>query len=183
MEDLQIVKLYYDRAQDAIVQTDIKYGKLLFSIAHNILKNHEDSEETVSDTYQKAWTHIPPDRPNILSAYLGRITRNLSINLWHKNRASKRYSGGDILLSELNECIPDKNANISTENEITNVINDWLKSLKTDDRILFIKRYWYCISVNELAKEAGTTANKLASRLYRLREKLKKTLEKEGISL
>lgn len=109
MEDMQIVKLFWSRDEAAIRETNAKYGGLLHTIALNILSNHEDSEECVSDTYSKAWNAMPPQKPNSLAAYLGRIVRNLSINRWYEHRAQKRYNGADVLLSELSECVPSTN--------------------------------------------------------------------------
>ncbi len=185
MEDMKIVELYHARNETAISETDAKYGRMLHSIAMNILSSHWDSEEIVNDTYGKAWHAMPPKKPELLSAYLGKITRNLSINRWHQQRAKKRYDGGELLLSELGECIPSAQ---TTEGdidakELAQVIDSWLESLSTDNRVLFLRRYWYGDAVNLLAGECGTTANKMAGRLYRLRINLKKALELEGISL
>ncbi len=185
MEDNQIVKLYWDRNQLAIEESRKSYDKLLKRISINILASFEDSEECVNDTYLNAWNAIPPQKPNSLAAYLGRITRNLSINRWHEYHAKKRYNGGVVLLSELSDCIPASNSvedEIETE-ELTQVINNWLRTLLEEDRILFLRRYWYCESVKVLAKEYSTTPNKLAGRMFRLRIKLKQTLEGEGICL
>lgn len=185
MEDNQIVKLYWDRNQLAIEESRKMYGKLLRRISLNILANFEDSDECVNDTYLNAWNAIPPQKPNSLAAYLGRITRNLSINRWNEYHAKKRYNGGVVLLSELSDCIPASNSvekEVETE-ELTHMINDWLRTLPKEDRVLFVRRYWYCESVQSLAKECFTTPNKLAGRFFRLRSKLKQTLEGEGICI
>jgi RNA polymerase sigma-70 factor (ECF subfamily) len=185
MEDLQIIEMYWLRDEAAISETDKKYGRLLHSIANNILSKCQDAEETVSDTYSKAWDAMPPQRPKFLAAYLGRITRNISINYWHKNRAKKRDCNAEILLSELNNCIPSTQ-NVEEEmetRELTKVINGWLRSLSQDDRVLFMKRYWYGDAVKDLAIECGTTPNKLVGRIYRLRQSLRNVLESEGIFL
>ncbi|HKL10384.1 MAG TPA: sigma-70 family RNA polymerase sigma factor [Clostridia bacterium] len=183
MDDSKIIELYWLRDEAAICETDKKYGRLLHSITLNILSKFEDAEEIVSDTYRKAWNIMPPQRPKFLSAYLGRIARNLSINLWQKNRAQKRYSGVEILISELTDCIP---LSLSVEQEIegrelTETINFWLLSIPADDRVLFIRRYWFGDTLINLAAECGTTPNKLAGRIYRLRKRLRKFLESEGI--
>lgn len=185
MEDLQIIELYNSRNETAISETDTKYGWMLHSIAMNILTNHWDCEEIVNDTYGKAWNAIPPDKPNFLGAYLGRITRNLSINRWNANRAKKRYNGPDLLLSELSDCVPTQQTveTIMEAKELAQVIDRWLGTLSIDNRVLFLRRYWFGDSVNILAIECETSANKMASRLYRLRQSLKKALEMEGISL
>ena len=185
MEDLQIIELYNKRNEKAISETSAKYGSLLYRIAINILSLHEDGEEVVNDTYSKAWNNIPPEKPNILSAYLGRITRNLSINRWHNRTAKKRYAGTEILLSELEDCIPSgADTEQTVENkDLVQTIDHWLSTLSVGDRVVFLKRYWFCDAVNKLAKEYGTSPNKLAGKLYRLRMDLKRVLAAEGISL
>ena len=185
MDDLRIIELYNERNEDAISETGNKYGSLLYRIAINILSRHEDSEEVVNDTYAKAWNSIPPEKPNILSAYLGKITRNLSINRWHSRTSQKRGGGMELLLSELEDCIPSQeNVEKGFEsNDLVQAIDSWLGTLTINDRVLFLRRYWYCDAVNTLAKECGTSPNKLAGKLYRLRQDLKKVLESEGITL
>lgn len=185
MEDLQIIELYNARLETAISETDTKYGRMLRSIALNILSNHWDSEEIVNDTYDKAWNVIPPEKPKFLGAYLGRITRNLSINRWHRQRAKKRYDGTELLLSELGDCIPTPQTveAVTEANDLVQIINSWLGTLSTDNRVLFLRRYWFGDAVSSLAKECGTSANKMAGRLYRLWKSLKKALEMEGVSL
>lgn len=185
MEDKQIIELYWNRKEDAIKESDLKYGKLLHHISFRILSNHQDSEECVNDTYCKMWEVVPPQRPKSLCAYMGRIVRNLSINRWYEKRAQKRGCNADILLSELSDCIPSMNtveAEVD-ENELTNLINRWLSNLSQEDRVLFLRRYWYGDSVKELAKECGTKENSMAGRIYQLRQKLKAELIKEGISI
>ena len=185
MEDLEIIALYNVRKETAISETSNKYGRMLHRIAFNILSSHEDSEEIVNDTYIKAWNAIPPKQPKLLGAYLGRINRNLSINRWHEQRANKRYNGAELLLSELSDCIPASDTAESAMEtiELVQVIERWLGALPADDRILFLRRYWFGDALGELAKECATSANKLAGRLYRLRQSLRKTLETEGIIL
>ena len=184
MDDLKIVELYWKRDQSAVSETDIKYGKTLKRISGSILQNPEDSEECVDDTYMKAWDSMPPQRPGKLIAYLGRITRNISINRWHEKHAAKR-GGTDMIITELTDCIPSSKS-IETEieaKELTAVITGWLNVLSREERILFLRRYWFGISLNDLAVECSTTPNKLAGRMFRLRESLKTALEKEGVSL
>ena len=181
VDDRQIVALYWERNQDAIAESGAKYGALLHSIAYHILSSREDSEECVNDTYERAWDTIPPQRPDRLSAYLGRITRNLAINRWRSAHTRKR--GGDVLLSELSDCIP-ASGSVEAEAELsvlTDAVRRWLEGLSRDDRALFLRRYWFCAPVKELARETGTSPNKLAGRLYRLRQKLRAALEQEEI--
>lgn len=185
MDELEIIELYWERNEIAIDETSARYGRLLYKISFNILSNHEDSQECVNDTYIKTWESIPPERPRSLTAYLGRIVRNLSIDYWNKSRAKKRYAGGDLLLSELIDCIPSQETVWSeVETKILSIIiSDWLNALAREDRNLFVRRYWFCDSIKDLANKAGTSPNKLASHMYRLRSNLKDVLEKEGVSL
>ena len=184
MEDAKIIELYNARSELAVAETERKFGKMLFSIAMNILSNREDSEETVNDTYGKAWSSIPPQKPDFLGAWLGIITRNLSISRFRMNKAQKR-SGIETMLSELEECIPSSE-NIETESEskeITAAINRWLETLKKEERILFLRRYWFSDSIAELAEKVKIPPKKLSSKMFRLRKSLKEFLEKEGIAL
>lgn len=185
MDDLKIIELYWERNENAIIETENKYGRLLYKISFNILSNNEDSKECVNDTYIRIWKSVPPERPRSLTAYLGRIIRNISIDYLKQNRAQKRYSGGDLLLSELEDCIPSRNTVWGEmENKaLSRLISDWLNTLPKEDRILFVRRYWYGDSVKELASAIGMTPSKLASRMYRLRSNLKDFLEKEEVTL
>lgn len=185
MDDVEIVNLYWNRNEAAIRESDAKYGNMLLRIAYNILSNREDSEECVNDTYGKAWASIPPQKPYSLAAYLGRIVRNLSINRWYEIRAQKRGGGENLLLSELAECIPSQ-SNVESESEareITRSIEQWLYTLPKNDRVLFLRRYWFGDSLQTLAAERSTSPNRIAGQLYRLRQKLKSALEKDGVIL
>lgn len=184
MEDNEIIGLFWKRDQSAISESNIKYGKMLKCISFNVVQNHEDSNECVNDTYMKVWDSIPPQKPNSLVAYLGRITRNISINRWYESHAQKR-GGTNMIITELSDCIPSYNS-VEKEmeaSELSTVISKWLYSIDKDDRVLFLRRYWFGESLKSLAKECATTPNRLAGRMYRLREKLKLALEKEGIYL
>lgn len=185
MEDRQIIDMYWRRDETAIAETERKYGGYCYAIAMNMLSVHEDAESCVSDTYYRAWNSIPPHRPAKFRVWLGRIVRNISINLWHSNHAQKRYSGMDRLLSELEDCVPSQ---ITVEDEIEDAelgacISGWLMSLDSEDRNLFVRRYWNGEALNVLGKETDTDPKKLAQHMYRLRLSLKSALEKEGISL
>ncbi|MCL2462985.1 MAG: sigma-70 family RNA polymerase sigma factor [Defluviitaleaceae bacterium] len=184
MEDGQIVALYLRRDAAAISESDAKYGRLLKTISYNILSSREDSEECVSDAYVKAWNSIPPQQPSSLFAYLGRIARNLSLNRWHENRAQKR-GGAALILTELTDCVPSAaSVEASVEAaELSAAVTRWLNALPQDDRVLFLRRYWYGERLDSLAKACGVAQNRLAGRMFRLRGKLKSALEKEGITL
>lgn len=157
MEDSQIIGLYFKRDESAITETETKYGAFCHGIALNILSINADADECVNDTYLQAWNSIPPQKPDRLGAWLGRVVRNISFNLWKKNHCQKRYVGMEQLLNELEDCIPSP---VTVEREIeeqelTEIINTWLTSLSQNDRILFIRRYWYGETVTMLAQESG----------------------------
>ena len=183
LQESQIIELYKNRDESAISECSAKYGTLLRKISYGVLNNTEDSDECVNEAYLKAWDSIPPQEPSNLTAYLGRIVRNISINRLQAASAKKR--GGDFLLTELTDCIPSSESVESTidNSELSQVIARWLKSLDREDRVMFMRRYWFGESLDKLAKEYSTSANKLAGRMFRLRAKLKETLEKEGIAL
>lgn len=181
MDDLAIVALYHRRDQQAIVESDKKYGALCRSIALRLLGLREDMEECVNDTWLAAWNRMPPDRPQSLGAFLGRLTRNLSISRWRRDHAQKRYHGIEILLSELEDCVPAPGTVEETLERqlLAQSISAWLDGLKQADRRLFIRRYWYGDEVKALAAERGEEANTLSQRLRRLRKDLKTFLESE----
>lgn len=186
MDDSKIIELYWDRSEQAISETSKKYGRYCHYIAYNILHNDEDSEECVNDTYLRAWDSIPPQRPNKLQTFLGKITRNLSLNKWEKLSAEKRGAGQiSVVLDELTECIPAEEDTTNTvENMvIRNVLDRFLDELPTDTRKMFVRRYFYMSPVKEIANEYGLSESKVTVTLFRTRKKLKTALEKEGISL
>ena len=184
MDDNKIIKLYQQRCEKAISETAQKYGRYCHYIAFNILQNHEDSEECVNDTYLRAWNSIPPKHPKKLQIYLGKITRNLSLNKYEKITAQKRSNGQvGLILDELLECIPDKESEeyITDDMVIKETIEAFLERLPAEVRKIFVHRYWFMSSVKEIAKEYGITESKVTVTLFRTREKLKTVLEKEGI--
>lgn len=185
MEDAAIVKLYWDRDQQAIAASDEKYGPLCRTLSFRIVNSREDAEECVNDTWHRAWDTMPPQRPDSLRAYLCRIVRNLSISRYRARRSQKRGEGMEVLLSELEDCVP---AVPSTEEawenrEIAAVIDRWLDGLEREDRVIFLRRYWYGQRVDELAALWSCTPNRMAQRLFRLRGGLRRALEEEGVSL
>lgn len=185
MDDLAIVELYHRREERAIVESDRKYGALCGAIALRLLGFWEDAEECVNDTWHAAWNKMPPERPQALGAFLGRIVRNLSISRWRRDHAKKRYDGIEVLLSELEDCVP---ASGTVEEglerqQLARSISGWLDGLDGEDRRLFIRRYWYGDSVKALAAERGMGANTLSQRLLRLRKDLRAFLGSEGVGL
>lgn len=185
MEDKQIIELYFQRDETAISETANKYGAFCHKIAMNILSIREDAEECVNDTYHSVWNQIPPTNPNSFRAFLGRITRNLSISRFRLLRAQKRYAGMELMLSELEECIPANNTveNTIESKELSTYINEWLTALPEQEALLFLRRYWYGDSVKNLAKRTNTTAAKMAQTMLRLRRSLKAYLEQKGVTL
>lgn len=184
MEDERIISLYWERNQAAITESEAKYGGYCMKIAYNILSLREDAEECVSDTWLSAWNSMPPKRPSKLMAFLGRITRNGALDRFRTNSRKKRGGGSAALaLDELSECVPSSNSveKELEDREIAAVISLWLRSLSEEKRKVFLRRYWYFDSVEQIAKIFGYTQSKTTSMLYRLREDLRRTLEKEGI--
>lgn len=183
MEDNQIIELFWNRNETAITEVTMKYGSYCYTIAMNVLSNHEDAEECVNDTWLRTWNAIPPERPKVFRAWVGKITLNLSLNRWQKNRSQKRYAGLEEILSELEECIPSDQSieQQVAANDITRIINTWLGTLSKEDRAIFIRRYWNGDPVKRLAIESGVSPGKMAKKLFVLRNKLKSALEKEDI--
>ena len=183
MEDRRIVDLYWQRSEDAISETASKYGKYLHSIAYQILSNAQDAEECVNDTYAGAWDAMPPHRPAVLSTFLGKITRRISVDVWRKYSAEKRGSGEmALVLDELEESVSG-NGGVEEETErreLTEKINEFLRLLPETERQVFLWRYWYVDSVSSIAKQFGFSESKVTSMLHRTRVKLRAMLEEEG---
>ena len=183
MDDAKILDLYFARSEQAIQETDTKYGGLCYRIAYNVLNCREDSEETVSDTYLTAWKRIPPTRPNVFSAFLSKITRNLAINRWKANRRQKRGGGQiDIALDELDDVADGKeDAEKRCESrELILAYNRFLAQLPRAQRELFLMRYFYLDPISKISGKTGYSESKVKSMLFRTRNKLRDTLEKEG---
>ena len=184
MNDKNIVDLYFNRDEEAITQTDKKYGRYCYSIAYNILMSREDAEESVSDTYMTAWRTIPPRRPAVLATFLGKITRNLAIDRWRERVATKR-GGGEVTLAleELEDCVAGLQ-NVEMEYERKELIRAYVKFLDTfpvTERRVFLCRYWYVDSVEAIAEKYGFSQSKVKTMLYRTRVKLRKKLAEEGL--
>lgn len=184
MDDLSIIELYFARDEEAIKQTDAKYGKLCYRIAYNILENNEDSEECVNDTYIGLWNTIPPTRPNNFIAFISKITRNLSLKRIEFMSRQKRYSKADFSFEELESVLADENiANRFTDEDIGKIISDFLKNEKEDSRNVFIRKYYFFDTNSDIAKRYGFSEGKIKSMLYRTRNKLKEYLIKEGVKI
>lgn len=186
MKDSEIIDLYWQRKEAAITATAEVYGNYCHRIACNILGSIEDAEECVNDTWLHAWNSIPPHRPTRLATYLGKLTRNLSLNRYHLLTAQKRGMGQTALaLSELEDCIPAQNdlERHTDEMILVEAIESFLRAQPKTQRNIFVGRYWHLYSIRELADAYRISESKTASMLHRMRSKLKFHLEKEGIFL
>ena len=185
MEDEKIIDLFWQRQEEAISRTSEKYGKYCRSIAFNILRNTEDSRECENDTYMAVWNTIPPTKPNSFFAFIGRITRNLAFNKYDYNRAQKRDAGMNLILEELEECVPVLGSVKESfeAKETAELINAFLHQMDETGRVVFVRRYWYSDSVSDIGKRMGMNESKVKSMLFRMRNKLKTHLEKGGVVL
>ncbi|MBE6559310.1 MAG: sigma-70 family RNA polymerase sigma factor [Ruminococcaceae bacterium] len=177
MQDHEIIALYFDRNERAIIETAQQYGKLCHKVAMNILNNRSDAEECVNDTYLKLWQSIPPERPRSLSAFVCRIARNLAIDRYRTLHKRGYNRDMEVALEELAETMPDTDASGEVLREVLAL---FVQSLEETDRRLFLGRYWYACSVKDLAKAWGMTPNAVSVRLYKIREKLKQYLLERG---
>lgn len=186
MEDSRIIELYWERSEQAIAETAAKYGTHCYAIAYNVLNNREDADECVNDTYMSAWDSMPPNRPSVLSAFLGKITRNLSLKRWRDAHVQKRGGGQiPVVLEELEECI---SGGLSVEEQIEAKqlalwVDAFVRGLQEEERKVFVCRYWYLDSVDEIALRFGFTKSKVKSMLMRTRIKLREWLEERGVTV
>jgi len=185
LDDKVIIQHYWDREERAINETDEKYGSFCLRIAENILGNQEDSKECVNDTYLKTWNTIPPNRPKIFPAFIGKIVRNLSYDRYAYNRMAKR-GGGQIneVFDELSECIPDRSADITCdENELKDAIDSFTDTLSKRNKIIFVRRYWFTESVKDIALKMNMSENSVSAVLKRIRKKLQNYLTERGFDV
>lgn len=183
MEDSKIVELYWERSEDAISQTKSKYGRYCHSIAYNILHSDEDAEECVNDTYVRAWSAIPPQRPTKLSAFLGKITRNIALDRYDASTAKKRDGTVALVLDEIAECVPDTDIAVADEYILKDTINGFLRSLPQRTRIVFMRRYWYLCSVEEIARDLDMSESNVKVTLMRTRTRFREYLVRKGINV
>ncbi len=183
MDDSRIIELYFERSEEAVAESEKKYGRYCGTIAMNVLGNREDAEECVSDTWLRAWNAIPPAKPRFLKAFLGKITRNLALNVLEKNRAGKRGGGeGTAVLDELEEWVADSGAASWSADHyvLTETLRRFLRELPEEKRIIFIRRYWYMDPVKDIADDLNIGESKVKMTLMRTRKALAEVLEKEG---
>ncbi len=183
LDDSKIIGLFFERSEQAIEELDRKHGPAVKKTAANILNDRLDAEECVNDTYLKTWNNIPPHVPDSLVGYVCRIARNLAVSRLRHETAVKRNADFDLVLDELADIIPSGN-DVEAEvlaKELAAAVDRFLSELPYDDRFLFVRRYWYADSVKDIARAMHSRENRVSVRLFRLREKLRNTLNKEGL--
>ena len=183
LPDEDIVNLYFERSEEAIAACQVKYGKSCHTVAYNILHSDEDAEECVNDTWLRAWNSIPPERPTRLGAWLSTVTRRLALTRYEKKTAVKRNGGMEASLEELSECVTAGSLTIADEVALSEAINGFLASLPTRTRMIFMRKYWYMDSIADIAKALGMGESAVKVTLHRTREKFRKHLAKEGITV
>ena len=184
MDDSKIIELYFARDEDAIKETAYAYGKKLDRLSLSIIRNSEDAEECVNDTYLKAWNTMPPQKPNFLFAFLAKICRHLCFGKLDYQKAKKRNFNVVTLSDELAVCIPNKFASAKIEQEMLGeFLTAFLNTLSEDSRLIFMRRYWFFDSISEISKRYNFSESKVKTSLFRARGKLKSYLEREGISI
>ena len=186
MDDHQIVDLFWARSESAISEASKKYGRYCHSIALNIVANAGDAEECVNDTLLQAWNSMPENRPALLSAYLGKITRNLALNRFRKRKAEKRGGGEmELILHELEDCLPAQNSveDALERAYLAKLISHFLRTLSDEKMTVFVRRYWYADSIASISAHCGISESKIKSILFRCRNKLKAYLEREDFRI
>ena len=184
MDDSKIIELFFARNEDAIKHTDDAYGRRLFHLADNIVHNDQDAEESVNDTYMKAWDTIPPQRPEHFFAYIAKICRNFALKRIDWQKAKKRNAEVVTLTQEMENCIPDTYRDIEAdERELGRILDAFLRTLTPENQMVFLRRYWYVDTIAEIAVRYGISESAVQMRLNRTRSKLAMYLAKEGIKV
>ena len=184
MEDSKIIELLFERCEDGIKYMDDAYGRRLFLLAERIVNNDQDAEESVSDTYMKAWDTIPPKKPMHLFAYLARICRNFALKKLDWKAAAKRSAEVVSLTQEMENCIPDTSGDRELEaRELGRLLDAFLRTLSDENQMVFLRRYWYVDTIAEIAQRYGISESAVQMRLNRTRRKLAEYLAKEGIKV
>lgn len=183
MEDEKIIELFFARSEQAIKELDTKYGKMCYRLSYNILHNDLDAEECVNDAYLGTWNAIPPERPNPLLTFLCKIVRNLSVMRHHTNTAMKRNSTYDVALEEIEDCLSSP-VTVEKELEIKELarnIESFLDTLTEENRVIFMRRYWFSDSYADIAERVGLTEKNVSVRLTRTRKQMRDYLIKRGV--
>lgn len=181
MDDSRIIELLFQRSESALDAVQQKYGAMCRAIAWNLLGSQEDAQECVNDALHGLWNAVPPQRPRKLGAFLAAIVRNLAMKRLSYQNAEKR-SGVTVSYEELSQCIPDGHyvEEVLERMVLSDVLNRFLQTLDRDSRDLFLRRYWFCDSVSQIAKGFGISETKVTTKLHRIRKKLKEYLAKEA---
>ena len=178
IEDEKIIDLFFNRSEKAIQELDIKYGKVCHKLSYNILNNKQDAEECVNDAYLGAWNSIPPTRPNPLLSYIVKIVRNISLKIYWRKEAAKRSGHYKIALEEIEGYITDQKT-VEDEieaRELARIIEEFLDTLTVENRVIFMRRYWFADSYKDIAELVGISEKNISVRLTRIREKMKQYL-------
>ncbi len=185
MNDERIIELFFERSEEAICELDKKYGRVCHSVSYNILNDDRDAEECVNDAYLGVWNAIPPAKPSPLSAFVLRIVRNISLKRYEQNTAVKRNSHYDASMEELEDCL-SSSADVeeeATERELTGIIEFFLDSLSKENRVIFLRRYWFSDTYADIARRVGLTKKNVSVRLTRIRKELRKYLKEREVLL
>ena len=185
MEDEKIIELFFERSEQGIRELDIKYGKICHKLSYNIVNSRQDAEECVNDAYLGAWNAIPPVHPNPLLSYIVKIVRNISLKIYWKKQAAKRSGQYTMALEEIEGCIADPRT-VEEEieaKELARIIEAFLDTLTLENRVIFMRRYWFADSYKDIAEFVGLSEKNISVRLTRIREKMKQYLLERGVFL
>lgn len=183
IDDEKIIEMFFARSEQGIRELDDKYGKICRNLSYNILNNRQDAEECVNDAYLGVWNAVPPAKPNPLLAYICRIVRNISLKSYYRKEAAKRGNRYTVAMEEIEACIQEPNT-VEAEidaGELTHIIEDFLDTLTPENRVIFMRRYWFLDSCKEISGIMGLTENNITVRLTRIRQKMKEYLAEKGV--
>ncbi len=185
MNDDRIIELFFERSDQAIKELDEKYGHVFHAVSYNILNNRQDAEECVNDAYLGSWNAIPPAKPNPLVTFVCKIVRNISLKRYEHNTAIKRNSVYDVAMEELENCLSSTTTveEEIAERELTKIIESFLDSLPKENRVIFLRRYWFSDTYSDIAKQVGLTEKNVSVRLSRIRKELRKYLLEREVLL
>ena len=183
IDDEKIIDLFFERSEQGIRELDHKYGAICHTLSYNILNNRQDAEECVNDAYLGAWNTIPPVRPNPLLSYIVKIVRNISLKIYWRKEAAKRSGHYKIALEEIENCIADQKTveNEIEARELALIIGEFLDTLTLENRVIFMRRYWFADSYKNIAEFLGLSEKNISVRLTRIREKMKQYLMERGV--
>lgn len=183
IEDEKIIEMFFGRSEQGMRELDIKYGKVCHRLSYNIVNSRQDAEECVNDAYLGAWNAIPPAKPNPLRTYICKIVRNISLKVYYRKKAAKRNSTYTIAMEEIEACIADPNT-VETEieaRELAHIIESFLDTLTVENRVIFMRRYWFSDSCKDIAEFVGLTEKNISVRLTRIRQKMKSYLAEREV--